>query len=75
MNENESHTHQYKETKMVRTWINSSELRRQWWRRACPICGWGSCRFKLAGVEDKEVKNFNSFLQKLVQVEDKSEEE
>tara|TARA_R100001509_G_scaffold145265_1_gene101800 strand:- start:964 stop:1170 length:207 start_codon:yes stop_codon:yes gene_type:complete len=61
MSENESYTHQYKETKMVKKWINSSELRRQWWRRSCPICGSTSLRFKLAGVEDNEVKKVSCF--------------
>ena len=61
MNENESHTHQYKETKMVRVWINSSELRRQWWRRSCPVCGSSELRFKLAGVNDNTVKKVSCF--------------
>ena len=61
MNENESHTHQYKETKMVREWINSSRLRREWWRRSCPICGCTALRFKLAGPIDNEVKKVSCF--------------
>ena len=61
MSENESYTHQYKETKMVKKWINSSELRRQWWRRSCPICGSTSLRFKLAGAGDNEVKKVSCF--------------
>jgi len=61
VNENESHTHQYKETKMVRAWINSSELRRQWWRRSCPVCGSDSLRFKLAGQSSNEVKKVSCF--------------
>ncbi len=61
MSDNESYTHQYRETKMVKKWINSSRLRREWWRRCCPICGATSLRFKLAGAEDNEVKKVSCF--------------
>ena len=61
MSDNESYTHQYKETKMVKNWINSSELRRQWWRRSCPICGSTSLRFKLVGQSSNEVKKVSCF--------------
>ena len=61
MSDNESYTHQYKETKMVKNWINSSELKRQWWRRSCPICGSTSLRFKLVGQSSNEAKKVSCF--------------
>ncbi len=61
MSDNESYTHQYHETKSVKKWINSSRLRREWWRRCCPICGATSLRFKLAGAGDTEVKKVSCF--------------